>query len=87
MLDINSLKPGQMVRYSSKMHNSAESIESLWILLEEDLDPRGQRQAPRSRAFKLYQIYDSVNYVDPQHTAVTYVFSSLNAKDFTLEVA
>ena len=82
MLDINSLKPGQMVRYSSKMYNSEESVESLWILLEEELGAH-----PLGRAFKLYQIYDSENYVDLQHTTVTYIFNSLNAKDFTLEVA
>ena len=82
MLDINNLKPGQMVRYSSKMYNSAKSVESLWILLEEELGAQ-----PLGRAFKLYQIYDSENYVDLQHTSVTYIFNSLNAKDFTLEVA
>ena len=84
MLDINNLKPGQMVRYSSKMYNSAKSVESLWILLEEE---RWFSAQPLGRAFKLYQIYDSENYVDLQHTSVTYIFNSLNAKDFTLEVA
>jgi len=81
MLDINNLKSGQMVRYSSKIFDSEKSVESLWILLEEELGAH-----PLGRAFKLYQIYDSQNYVDPQYITVTYIFNSLNAKDFTLEV-
>jgi hypothetical protein len=82
MLDVNNLKPGQMVRYSSKMYNSAESVESLWILLEEELGAQ-----PLGRAFKLYQIYDSENCIDLGDSTVSYTFDQRNAKDFTLEVA
>lgn len=79
MLDIDNLKPGQMVRYSSK---GCVQYESLWILLEEV----SSSFPTIGRAFKLYQIYDSEGSFD-NHESVTYIFNSSNTHQFTLEVA
>jgi hypothetical protein len=83
MIDIPSLKPGQLVRYiQPERRPVGAAIQSLWILLEEEIGAH-----PLGRVFKLYQIYDSENFIDPQHSTVSYIFNTTNAKDFTLEVA
>lgn len=85
MLDINSLKPGQMLRYSAKMYNSAESVESLWILLGESKAHASCH--PGERLFKVYQIYDSHNPVYIERNQPTnYTFNSSTIKYFVLEV-
>lgn len=85
MLDINSLKSGQMLRYSVKLYSSQEHVESLWILLGESKAHAFCR--PGERLFKMYQIYDSHNDLFILRNRPTdYIFSSSTIKNFVLEV-
>ena len=89
MLDINSLKSGQMLRYSVKLYSTQERVESLWILLEEM--PGAESCSARwqgARAFKMYQIYDSHNALQRfgQNRPVEFVFNLKSIQDFALEV-
>ena len=86
MLDINNLKPGQMVRYSVKLYSSQEHVESLWILLDEE--PSATPSASVRRAFKMYQIYDSHNDLFIlRNRPIEFVFNPKSIKNFVLEVA
>jgi hypothetical protein len=87
MLDINSLKSGQMLRYSAKHYLSQECIESLWILLGESEAHAARR--PGERLFKMYQIYDSHNngLFILRNQPTDYVFNSSTIKNFVLESA
>jgi len=83
MLDVKTLKPGQLVRYiQPKICPASTAVQSLWILLEEE-----GGIGPTHRTFKMYQIYDSENCIDLGDSTVSYTFDQRNAKDFTLEVA
>jgi len=87
MLDINSLKSGQMLRYSVKLYSTQERVESLWILLEE-MPGAEYFAAQGARAFKMYQIYDSHNALRRfgQNRPVEFVFNLKSIQDFALEV-
>jgi len=83
MLDVEILKPGQLIRYTQpKICLGRTAVQSLWILLEEE-----GRYGPTHRTFKMYQMYDSENCIDLGDSTVSYTFDPRNAKDFTLEVA